>query len=123
MSQLSNDFQQNYRIFVEEILASGKLWAVKSVDGWVFCESEEFEETDVIPFWSSQADALAQCRDEWAGNTVEAIELTAFTENWLSGMAEDGLLVGPNWNAEMEGLEIEPVDLAELLMDETQSFG
>ncbi len=32
-------------------------------------------------------------------------------KNWLSGMNEDNLLVGVNWNVKLIGLEVEPVDL------------
>ncbi len=117
MSQLSNDLEQNYRLFIEDVLDSGEVWALKSTKGWVFCESEEYEETDVIPVWSNKADAKAQCADEWANNKIEVIDLKSFVENWLTGMDEDGLLVGPNWNANMEGLEVEPGELAHELFE------
>lgn len=117
MSQLTNDPQKNYDLFIEDILATGKVWVLKSEDGWVFCESEEYEEADVIPFWSNKEDAKAHCTDEWANNTVESIDVVAFVENWLTGMAEDGFLVGPNWDANMSGLEVEPGDLAEVLIE------
>jgi hypothetical protein len=34
-------------------------------------------------------------------------------------MHEDGALVGTNWNANLADLEIEPIDLAKQLVDET----
>mgnify|MGYP001034159689 CR=1 FL=1 len=117
MSQLSKDIQQNYLGFIEGIKASGEVWGVTTPEGWVVCESEEFEDSDVIPFWSDEADAKAQCVDEWADNEVTSISLAVFVERWLTGMAEDGVLVGPNWNAEMEGLEVEPEAIAEQLLD------
>lgn len=118
MSDLTADLQQNARLFVEEIKGSGKVWGVTTPEGWVFCDSEEFEDTDVIPFWSAEEDAKAQCSGEWAGNIAKAIELDVFVETWLTGMAEDGVLVGPNWNADMSGLEVEPGDMAEELLGE-----
>lgn len=117
MSQLSNDLQQNYLAFIEGIKASGEVWGVTTPEGWVVCDSEEYEETDVIPFWSNSEDAKAQCADEWAEYEVKSISLAVFAERWLTGMAEDGVLVGPNWNAEMEGLEVEPEAIAEQLLD------
>jgi len=116
MTQLKSDLQKNYRTFIEGILDSGKVWALKSEEGWVFCESSEYEDADVIPFWSDEANAKVQCSEEWAANVPEAIELDHFIDAWLSGMDEDGVLAGPNWNAEMEGLEIEPGDLANKLL-------
>lgn len=117
MSQLTNDPQKNYDMFIEDILATGKVWVLKSEDGWVLCKSEEYEDADVIPFWSNKAHAKAHCTDEWSNNTVESINVVDFVEKWLTGMAEDGFLVGPNWNAEMMGLEIEPGDLAEHIIE------
>ncbi|MEH6473497.1 MAG: DUF2750 domain-containing protein [Halopseudomonas sp.] len=117
MSQLTDDLKQNYSLFVEEIKFSGKVWGVTTPEGWVVCDSEEYEDSEVIPFWSCEDDAKAQCSDEWAENSVSSIELSVFVERWLTGMAEDGVLVGPNWNADMSGLEVEPEALAEQLLD------
>lgn len=117
MSQLTNDSEKNYNLFIDSILDSGKVYVLKSEDGWVFCESEEFEEADVIPFWSDKADAQALCTDEWSDNTVESIDVVDFVEKWLVGMAEDGFLAGPNWDTNMMGLEVEPGDLAEQLIN------
>ncbi len=117
MSQLSNDVQKNYRLFIKGIKASGKVWGVATPEGWVVCDSETFEDTDVIPFWSDEADARAHCSDEWADNEPQSISLEDFIERWLTGMAEDGVLAGPNWTDELAGLEIEPEDLAKALLD------
>ena len=38
----------------------------------------------------------------------------------MSRMPQDVLLVGINWNADMEGEEIEPLDLLEQLEQELQ---
>jgi hypothetical protein len=42
-----------------------------------------------------------------------AIELEEFLEDWLTGMHEEVVLAGINWNEELEGVEIEPLDLLE----------
>lgn len=41
------------------------------------------------------------------------ISLEEFLDDWLPGMHEDVILVGVNWNGEMEGAEVEPLDLLE----------
>lgn len=117
MSQLSDNLQQNYRLFIEGIKASGKVWGVATPEGLVICDSEEFEDTDVIPFWSDEADAKVQCTGEWEMYEPQVIDLDTFVERWLTGMAEDGVLAGPNWNSELAGLEIEPAEIAEQLID------
>ena len=40
-----------------------------------------------------------------------------FVEARLPGMQGDGLLVGPNFNADLGGLEIEPGDMISALAD------
>jgi hypothetical protein len=38
---------------------------------------------------------------------------------WLPGIHEDNAMVGPNWDLEMSGLELEPADLAQALSPAT----
>lgn len=49
-----------------------------------------------------------------------ALSLDEFLEDWLPGMHEDVYLVGVNWNQDLEGLEIEPLDLLEEIENELQ---
>jgi hypothetical protein len=42
-----------------------------------------------------------------------AIDLEEFLDDWLPGMHNDVLMVGVNWNADLEGQEMEPLDLLE----------
>ncbi|WP_210395683.1 DUF2750 domain-containing protein [Motiliproteus sediminis] len=117
MSHLTDDPQANYRLFIDEIKASGLVWGISTSEGWVVCDSEEYEETDVIPFWSSEADARAHCSGEWAEFEPQSITLDVFADRWLTGMVKDDVLAGPNWNEELAGLEVEPADLAKELLD------
>lgn len=115
MIQLTADLDANYQRFVENIQESGRVWSLKSADGWVVVDSAEFEDSEVMPFWSEEAYARALCSGEWAHFQPEAITFEEFVEDWLAGMDEDGMLVGPNWNAELDGLEIEPIEILKLL--------
>jgi hypothetical protein len=65
-----------------------------------------------MPFWSDKQDALAHNVDEWSDFVVEEIPLDVFIEEWMLTLAEDGVLVGINWNENLEGAEFEPSDLA-----------
>lgn len=112
MKDAEVDFEAAYDAFIAEVKQTGQVWGLNSDEGWATCPSAFFEETDVIPFWSSEAAARAHCTDEWSQYQPEAISLEEFTSDWLPGMHEDDLLIGPNWDDELEGLEIEPQDLA-----------
>ncbi len=113
--RLSDDPEHNYELFITEVLEKGQVWGLKNDEGWALCDSIEFEETDVFPFWSSEHDARAQCSGDWAIYEASALTLDEFLQDWLPGMHEDGAMVGPNWDSELNGLETEPRDLAERL--------
>ena len=113
MTSLSADFEQNYRQFLEQAVDTGFVWGLITGDEtFVICESDDFEDSDVMPFWSDHALAEAQCTDDWQDCQVRAIELDDFIDNWLPGMQKDELLVGVNWTTELEGVEKEPLDLS-----------
>jgi hypothetical protein len=114
-SILSTDEEANYDLFITRIQETGEVWGLKAKDGWAVCPSLEFETTDVFPFWSEKDDAQIHCAEDWAIYTPAVITLEDFIENWLPGMHEDEVMVGPNWDADMSGLEVEPADIAERL--------
>ncbi|MCR6652909.1 MAG: DUF2750 domain-containing protein [Cellvibrionaceae bacterium] len=110
---LSDDFDRNYALFIEEAMATGCVWGLESEEGFAVCASVVNEEQDVMPLWSQPEYAQAHVEGEWASYKVVPIALEELLDDWLPGMHEDLALVGPNWNAEMQGDEIEPLDLLE----------
>jgi hypothetical protein len=115
MTQLTDDPQANYDLFVARVQETGAVWGLMDEDGWAGCESIEYPGESVFPFWSEEADARVHCVGEWAAYIPTRIEIDTFCEEWLSGMDDDGVLVGANWDAELTGLEVEPLELAEAL--------
>lgn len=112
MQDAEVDFEAAYDAFVTEVKQTRQVWGLNSDEGWATCPSAFFEETDVIPFWSNQAAAQVHCTEEWSNYKPEAISLDEFLTDWLPGMHEDDVMVGPNWDEELEGLEVEPQDVA-----------
>ncbi len=115
MIKLTADIKANYQRFIEDILESGQVWGLQSEEGWVVVDSTEYEESEVMPFWSDEAYAKNHCVGEWEEFKPVAMDLEEFVEDWLAGMAEDGILIGPNWNDDLEGVEVEPEEIAEKL--------
>ena len=109
MSEAQHD--PKYQQFVEAAKTNGVVYALAEGEDLLVVESVEYEETDVIPFWSSEADAKAHCSDEWASYQPEAIPLDVFCDAWLKEMYDDGLLIGTNWDSELSGPEVEPTVL------------
>lgn len=114
---LGENEESNYRLFLEQVRETGQIWGLYGDDGWALCPSIEFEDTEVFPFWSDERYAAAVCTDEWKVYRPRAISIEDFLSEWLPGIHEDNAMVGPNWDAELTGMEIEPADLAEALGD------
>jgi hypothetical protein len=112
---LTEDLDANCERFLDHIQESGQVWSLSSDDGWVVVDSAEFEDSEVMPFWSDESYAQLHCVDQWAHFKPAAISLEDFIDDWLTGMAEEGVLVGPNWNADLEGLELEPDEMLQRL--------
>lgn len=108
---LTINSKRRFENFIKRVSESKTVWGLENEDGWSVCESNEYEDTEVLPFWSDEAYARQCAIKGWSDYKPSAIPLEVFMNNWLNGMNEDGLLVGVNWNAKLIGLEVEPYDL------------
>lgn len=121
MEPLSEDFQENLDRLIIESLENGCIWGLRDTEGhWATVESEQVAEITVMPFWSCQQLAQALCTEEWQIYTPVAIAIEEFLEDWLLGMHNDVLRVGVNWTTELEGEELEPLDLLEEFQSELE---
>lgn len=112
-----SEFAQDpiFKQFVEEAKTHGVVYVLADGEDLLVVESVEFEDTDVMPFWSSEEAARAHCSDEWAVYKPEAIPLDVFCDGWLKEMYDDGVLIGTNWDEDLNGPEVEPRELLEAL--------
>jgi len=107
MSKLSSDLKSNYQLFIEQILESGQVWALQSEQGWASCESENYQDTEVMPFWSEKNYAETYATEDWPEYHAVAITFESYLDDWLPGMIEDEVMVGVNWNPEFNDIEME----------------
>ena len=112
-SSLSDDYDENYQRFLAEAIDCGCVWGLQGPEGWALAPSEKYRQSDVMPFWSQPEFAQVHCVDEWKDYAVVPIALEELLEDWLPGMHQDVYLVGINWNQDLEGSEVEPLDLLE----------
>ncbi|KXF82414.1 DUF2750 domain-containing protein [Enterovibrio coralii] len=105
--------------FVAASRSSGEIWGLHCKDGWVICDSAIYEETDVMPFWSTREAAAVHCVDEWEDFAPVAIPLEEFIEDWLVDLAHDAVMLGPDWGDDLSGEEVEPNDLVSKFLVET----
>jgi hypothetical protein len=112
-TELSDDVDESLDQFIVEAIEQGCVWGLQGPEGWALCASEKYENSDVMPLWSRDEFARVHCQEDWQDYTPVPIELEELLDDWLPGMHEDVLLVGINWNADLEGEEMEPLDLLE----------
>jgi hypothetical protein len=111
-----------YTLFVERVAAAKLVWALKGKDGWANTHSSDDETVDVIPFWSDRAYAKVCARDEWRGFLPVSIPLTEFLESWCIEMANEQVLAGINWDANMFGKEVTAATLAIDLLNQLSTI-
>ncbi|KLV06997.1 hypothetical protein ABT56_07575 [Photobacterium aquae] len=117
MTKLTADINANCELFVTETKETLTVWGLCNEEGdWLSVDSSEFENSEVMPFWSAQEDASEHCADEWAEFSAVEIPLDVFVEDWMITLSEDGVLVGLNWNNQLEGVEKEPADVAKMYL-------
>jgi len=119
MLQDKSQSEANHRRFVERAVEQGLVWGLRSSEGWAVAPSNEYEDRDVMPFWSDKAYATRAVKDEWSSYSPTEIPLPEFLDRWLKGMSADGVLVGTNWDAHLTGTEIEAAELAQELLKES----
>lgn len=112
MTQHATNIEQRYQDFIKHVVDTEEVWGLTQEDTWATSTSAEYEDTEVILFWSKKEGATACAEDEWASYTAEAISLVEFLENWCVGMYGDELLVGADWDKDLSGKEAEPLVLA-----------
>ena len=118
MLGLQADQKIRYDIFIKTVKETKIVWGLKSNNSWAYSPSTEYEDVDVLPFWSHKSYAKAVAKEEWASYKPTEIDLNLFIDRWLKGMSDDNLLVGVNWNQNLLGVEIEPAKLANDILQE-----
>ena len=119
----SNHPQFLYETFIKKVVANDEVWGLEGEEGLAISSSSDNDEQDVIPFWSEEALAQAVAADDWAAFKPSSMSLAEFLENWLTGMHNDELLVGTDWDATLVGREVEPLVLALDLANEAVASG
>jgi Protein of unknown function (DUF2750) len=108
---LGDNFEENIDRFYADAIDCGCVWGLEGPEGWALTASEKHSDSTVMPFWSQPEFAQVHCCDDWPGYQVVPVSLEEFIEDWLPGMHSDVYLVGVNWNENLEGEEMEPLDM------------
>lgn len=120
--------KQKQEEFIKRACESGIVWGLQSGEEFAITSSNDYEDEDgepleVICFWSDRALALECAKNEWKNHEPVEIQLGEFIENWCIGMANENLMVGSNFDQNMSGSEIDPLELIVELDNELKNLG
>lgn len=103
--------------FMAQVQNTQTIWALQdqASEGWVVLDSVNFENTDVMPVWSSIELAKSHCVDEWQDYVPKVITLGDWLEFWVEDLAEDNVLIGVEWRDGGEYLEVELAEFSQML--------
>lgn len=114
------DCQADVARFVRRVAESEVVWYLTSDSGTAWCESNAEDDQDepgtVLLFFSDEPYAKRVQR-HFPEHIVKKMPLFDFLFRWLPGMSGDGALVGPNWNGDLVGLELDPYKLRVEIID------
>ena len=113
--------------FVKTVSDSEIVYGLKSKNGYATSSSTQYEDDvgkpiGMICFWAEKVRAKSCAKDDWKKYKVSEIPLAEFMENWCIGMANDGLLIGTQFDQNLLGHEVEPLDLILELTSELKSI-
>lgn len=123
MLQNTIDIERSHHLFVETICKTQIIYGLKDKNGYAMSTSNNYETTQgeaigLICLWSEEVQARVLAKEEWSDYKVQEISLNSFLENWCIGMHFDGLYVGTNFNQNLFGFEIEPLELGMEIINE-----
>ena len=73
--------EESLEQFIQQVASTGVIWGLCSEKlGWANSESNDYEETDVILFWSDRASAALHQKDEWSGHVPTELDFEQFIE-------------------------------------------
>lgn len=113
MANQTEQFSIQISKFIELSQSENQIWGLRAEDGWLSCESQHVDK-EVMPFWSTKEKASEHTVDEWSEFEVVVIPLDIFVEDWLITLSEDDVLVGIDWNENLDGAELEAAVLSQL---------
>ncbi len=114
---MMNDNNKTLNTFLVNTKPTQLLWALqdKASEDWVVLDSVAYENTEVMPLWSSAELAQQHCIDEWQNYTPCEISLSDWFEFWLENLNQDNVIVGIDWQDDDEYLEMELADFSQAL--------
>lgn len=103
--------------FITEVKDTQTMWALQdeSSEDWVVLDSINFENTEVMPLWSTQVLAQSHCVEEWTEYVPAEITVAQWMEYWVEELLADAVVIGINWQEEGQCFELELPEFTQAL--------
>lgn len=113
------DQQQLIKAFMTDVKSSQTLWALQEPESedYVVLDSINFENTEVMPLWSTVEQAQKHCIEEWQAYQPVGISIAQWMEFWIEDLNEDNIIIGLNWPEGGDCLEIELAEFTQFLSE------
>jgi len=127
MFQDSITVKNRHLAFIKTISDNELVYVLQNENGFATSNSNQYKDDNGSPigmlyFWADKVRAKSCAINEWKEYKVTEILLAEFMENWCIGMANDGLLVGTQFDQNMFGFTIEPLELVLELTSQLKSI-
>lgn len=113
------DQQSTIKTFIADVKTSQILWALQEPESenYVVLDSVNFENTEVMPLWSTAELAQSHCVEEWAEYEPIEISVAEWMEFWIEDLNEDNIIIGLNWPEEGDCTEVELAEFTQFLSE------
>ena len=127
MFQDSITLKNRHLKFLKTVSETEIVYGLKNKNGFATSSSTQYDDDNgnrigIICFWAEKVRAKSCAKDEWKKYKVTEVPLSEFIENWCIGMANDGLLIGTQFDQNLFGFEAEPLELIIDLTAELKSL-
>lgn len=105
--------------FTKQVKDSQVIWALQdqASEDWVVLDSVNFENTEVMPLWSTDVLAKKHCVEEWANYVPAAISVADWMEFWVEDLLADGIIIGLDWQESDDCAEVELAEFTQALAE------
>lgn len=110
-----SDNNTHFANFITQVKSTQRFWALhdQATDGWVILDSINFDNTDVMPLWSTESLAKSHCTEEWQAYVPVMISVADWLEFWVEDLAEDNIMIGIDWHDDEEYVEVELAEFSQ----------
>ena len=101
-----------FETFLTDIKSTQLIWALKDPesDNWVILDSLTYEDSEVMPLWSSKNNAEFHRTDTWESYVSASITVADWLEFWVEDLIEDNVIIGIDWLGKDTDLEMDLQD-------------